>query len=85
MRKILEEHLVFVLDLLLRVIGLLLILLVCVNKDRTIVIVRAVTVVVRADRVRVVAASAALVLLRRFFLAASLLLRRLFLADVTAV
>ncbi len=53
------------LDLLLRVIGLLLNLLVCVNKGRTIVIVfvGAVAVVVRADRVRVVAASAALTLL----------------------
>jgi len=66
-----------VLDLLLRVIGLLLVLLVCVNKDRTIVIVLvgAVAVVVRADWVRVVAASAALILLRRFFLAAAFLLR----------
>jgi len=83
-----EEDLEFVRDLPLRVMRRLLVLLVCVNKVRAIavVLVVAVAVVVRAGRVRMIAASATLVLLRRLFLAATLeFLRRLFLAAVTAV
>jgi len=86
LRQILEKDLEFVLDHVLRVIVILLVLRMCVNKDRTIVIflVGAIAVIVRAGWVRVIAASEALVRLLRFF-AATLLLQRLLLAAVTAV